>query len=242
MAKIFGRAYASRSGGWRFRAENKREACSLLVFRLIFQERPIAVWTYLAGPFLAFLPKRWRAGRFNNISVNWERATLISGFVEAITAIVALVVWYSIFVSGAGPAIWKYFPWPYAGEVGLLSFYVHPFTWVICYAGFEGAVRMLAGLTTEEAPGTLFLVLVDRAARFARHKEWKSKPAPVRDKVDRHGLTGELKIASCKAKDHWKYPLTIRYEGEFFQVLRRGAFRSGARAAACVQAEKAARQ
>lgn len=176
------------------------------------------MWTYLAGPFLAFLPKRWRAGRFNNISVNWGRATLISGFLEAMTAIATLIVWYSIFVSEAGPAIWKYFPLLYAGEVGLLSFYMHPLTWVICYVGFEGAVRMLAGLTTDEAPGTLFLVLIDRAARFARHKEWKAKPAAVRDKVDRHGLTGEVEIASCKSKDRWKYPLTIRYKGEFFQV------------------------
>lgn len=215
------------SGGWRFRAEKEREACSLRVLRLSFQERPTTVWTYIAGPFLAFLPKRWRTGRFQNLSVNWERATLISGILEAIAAIVALVVWYSIFVTGVGPAIWKYFPWPYAGEVGLLSFYMHPFTWVICYAGFEGAVRMLAGLISEETPGTLFLVLIDRAARFAQGKEWKSKPAPVRDKVDRHGLTGELRIASCKAKDHWKYPLTIRYEGEFFQVQGEEHFEAG---------------
>ncbi|HKW88197.1 MAG TPA: hypothetical protein VJN21_05520 [Candidatus Acidoferrales bacterium] len=176
------------------------------------------MWTYIVGPFLAFLPKRWRTGRFTNISVNWETATLISGLIEALAAVVALVVWYSVFVTATGPAIWKYFPWPYAGEVGLLSFYMHPLTWVICYTGFEGAVRALAGLTTQESPGSLYLVLYDRAARFVGRGEWRGEPAPVRDKVDRHGLTGELRIASCKAKDHWKYPLTIRYEGEFFQV------------------------
>lgn len=176
------------------------------------------MWTYLAGPFLAFLPSRWKRAHLGELPVNWGIATLISGILEAIAAIVALVVWYSVFVTGAGPAIWKYFPWPYAGEIGLLSFCMHPLTWVIGYFGGEGVVRMLSGLITGEAPGMLPLALVDRVLRPARRGEWAAKRPPLRDKVDRHGLTGELRVASCREKDHWKYPLTIRYEGEFFQV------------------------
>lgn len=146
------------------------------------------------------------------------RATLLSGIIESIAAIAALAVWYSVFVARAGPAIETHFAWPYSGEMGLLSLYMHPMTWMICYFGLEGAVRMLTGLVSDEAPGTLPLALVDRAARIIREGEWRSKPALVRDKVERQGESGELRIASCRAKDHWKYPLTIRYQGEFFQV------------------------
>lgn len=176
------------------------------------------MWTYLAGPFLAFLPPRWRAAHLSEAPVNWGRAALLSGIIESITAIAALVVWYSVFVTQAGPAIEKRFAWPYSGEMGLLSLYVHPVTWMICYFGLEGAVRMLAGLVSDEAPGMLPLALVDRAARIIRHGEWRSKTTLVRDKVERQGESGELRIASCRAKEHWKYPLTIRYKGEFFQV------------------------
>lgn len=176
------------------------------------------MWTYLAGPFLAFLPARWRAALLGEVPVKWERATIFSGVIEATAAIVALVVWYSVFVTRAGPAIERHFGWPYSGLMGLLSLLMHPLTWVICYFGFEGAARMLAGLTTDETPGTLPLVLMDRAVRFARHGEWRAEPALVRDKVERQGESGELKIASCREKENWKYPLTIRYEGEFFQV------------------------
>ncbi|HEV2299224.1 MAG TPA: hypothetical protein VGR72_11985 [Candidatus Acidoferrales bacterium] len=150
--------------------------------------------------------------------MNWGRATLLSGIIESITAIAALVVWYSVFVTRAGPAIERHFAWPYSGETGLLSLYMHPVTWMICYFGLEGAVRMLAGLVSDEAPGTLPLALVDRAAWIIRQGEWRSKPTLVRDKVERRGESRELRIASCRAKEHWKYPLTIRYKGEFFQV------------------------
>jgi hypothetical protein len=89
---------------------------------------------------------------------------------------------------------------------------------MICYFGLEGAVRMLSGLVTDETPGTLPLVLADRAWCFARHGEWRTKPRLVRDEVQVQRESGELRIASCRPKDHWKYPLTIRYQGEFFQV------------------------
>lgn len=206
------------TGGWRFSARISRRACAVVTFRIRLPQRPTAVWTYLAGPFLAFLPARWKAAHLGDVPVNWGRATLVSGLIESVVAIAALVAWYSIFVAQAGPAIERHFQWPYSGEIGLLSLYMHPLTWLICYFGLEGAVRMLAGIASEEAPGTLPLVLADRATRLIRHGEWRAKPALVKDRVERQGAGGELRIASCRPKDHWKYPLTIRLEGEFFQV------------------------
>jgi len=177
------------------------------------------VWTYLAGPILAFLPARLRAAYFGGIRVNWSRATVFSGIIESFLALVALIVWYSIFVTRAGPAIGAYIPWPYAGPMGLLSMYMHPLTWLICYFGVEGTVRTMSGLATHEVPGTLPLVLLDRAIRYAKTGEWRLKPRLVEDEVTRGEGNWDLKIASRNPKAHWKYPLTIRYQDEFFRVL-----------------------
>ncbi|HXT73182.1 MAG TPA: hypothetical protein VN785_04945 [Candidatus Angelobacter sp.] len=176
------------------------------------------VWTYLAGPILAFLPARLRATYLGNIRVNWSRATVFSGIIESFLSLVALIAWYSIFITRAGPAIGRSMPWPYAGIMGLLSMYMHPLTWLICYFGVEGAVRAMSGVATHETPGTLPLVLLDRAIRYAKTGEWRVKPSLAEDEVTRGGGIWDLKIASCNPKTHWKYPLTIRHSGEFFQV------------------------
>ncbi|HVA17915.1 MAG TPA: hypothetical protein VMV59_09420 [Candidatus Dormibacteraeota bacterium] len=176
------------------------------------------MWTYLAGPILAFLPARLRAAYLGDIQVNWSRATVFSGIIESLLALGALIVWYSIFVTRAGQAIGASIPWPYAGPMGLLSMYMHPLTWLICYFGAEGVVRTMSGLATHEVPGTLPLVLLDRAIRYARTGEWRAKPRLVEDEVTRGEGIWDLKIASRNPKAHWKYPLTIRYGGEFFQV------------------------
>ena len=176
------------------------------------------MWTYLAGPILAFLPARLRAAYCGDIRVNWSRATVFSGIIESFLALVALIVWYSIFVTRAGPAINAYIPEPYAGPMGLLSLYAHPLTWLICYFGAEGAVRAMSGVATHEVPGTLPLVLLDRAIRYAQTGEWRAKPRLAEDEVTRSDATWDLKIASRNPKAHWKYPLTIRYGGDFFQV------------------------
>ena len=176
------------------------------------------MWTYLAGPILAFLPARLRATYCGDIRVDWSRATVFSGVIESFLALVALIVWYSVFVTRAGPAISAHIPWPFAGPMGLLSMYMHPLTWLICYFGAEGAVRAISGLATHEVPGTLPLVLLDRAIRYAKTGEWRAKSNLAEDEVTRDEGNWDLKIASCEPKAHWKYPLTIRYSGEFFQV------------------------
>ena len=176
------------------------------------------MWTYLAGPILAFLPARLRAAYLGDIRVNWSRVTIFSGIIESFIALVALIAWYSIFVARVGPAIGRSIPWPYAGPMGLLSMYAHPLTWLICYFGVEGAVRAMSGVATHEVPGTLPLVLLDRAVRYAKTSEWRVRPRLVEDEVTRAEENWDLKIASHKKKAHWKYPLTIRYSGEFFQV------------------------
>ena len=59
--------------------------------------------TYLAGPFLSLLPETWRAKLPWAESIRWRPAAFISGVLEALTSLCALVVWYSYSVTHHTP-------------------------------------------------------------------------------------------------------------------------------------------
>src|SRR6185437_4580657 len=169
--------------------------------------------TYLIGPFLAFLPPAWRDAYFCDWKMDWPRAAAISGLLEGFAAFVALVVWYSIYVTRIGEIIGGA-GGQFGGYVGLFSTAMHPLTWLICYFGCEGTVRLLAAVVNGESYGTLPLWLLS----------WRSNKAGVRgkavaDRVIMGGTCCDLEVSSFRPKENWKYPLTIRYRDEFFQVM-----------------------
>jgi hypothetical protein len=125
------------------------------------------MWKLVLGIVLSLLPKRWRDGPGLQQVIPWERATIVSGILESLLALGALVAWYSHSVSSwaaealdsalrGGP------PAAYSGqELGLSAFVLwllHPQTWLMGYFSFEGMVRMLAAISTEQTVGTLPLV------------------------------------------------------------------------------------
>jgi len=108
------------------------------------------MWTYLAGPFLSLLPQRWRAGLPCAVSIHWRRATFISGAIEALASLCALVVWYSYSVSRHTPMqieqALRAHPnlHPSEMQMGLIGFVfvaLNAVTWVICWFWLEGCVR-----------------------------------------------------------------------------------------------------
>lgn len=174
--------------------------------------------TYIIGPLLALLPERWRTARFSELGVDWRRATAISALIEGFGAMALLAVWYSVFVTKYGGAIAGAGG---GGFVGLFLVALHPVTWVICYFGCEGVVRFLAAVATGESYGTLPLAMIAwGVARARRGRRGKL----VGDEVVVRSSEYDLQIASCRAKDDWKYPLTIRYGERFYQVVA-GEFR-----------------
>lgn len=170
------------------------------------------MWTYIIGPFIAFLPARWRAARFDELGVDWPRATALSGLVEGLGAAALLIVWYSVFVTKLGGVIGGA-GGDYGGYVGLFSLAMHPLTWVICYFGGEGAVRFLGAVATGESYGTLPLALI------AWSRDHRRRPRLVPDEVIARTGTYDLQVASCRAKNHWKHPLTICHQEQFYQVM-----------------------
>lgn len=183
------------------------------------------MWTYTIGPVMALLPERWRAARFSEMGVDWPRATAISGLIEGFGAIAVLIVWYSVFVTRFAPIVDPYVRGSLlSGYVGLFSFAAHPLTWLICYFGCEGVVRFLAAVATGESYGTLPLALV---AWGMGRMERDRRGGLVADEVKIRTSEYDLQVASCRAKQHWRYPLTICYQEKFYQVaggeiLRRG--------------------
>lgn len=190
----------------------------------------------LLAPMLALLPERWRAKWFAGAGVNWPRAAILSGVVEGAGCLFALIGWYLFFlnravqqqmdvtiqaakgVSGEGAA--------YAmGFAALVTFALHPLTWALAYFSIEGVLRTLSALLTEETHGTLPLVLVDRAIVSSRRAAYERRVPLVADVVTRGGEKDpwDLKVEASRPKPTWRPPLTISWQGEYFQVAGEAA-------------------
>ena len=127
--------------------------------------------TFLFGPFLALLPKRWRDILPFRESIDWRKASILSGFGEGAFALAAMVSWYSYsvttWVSRAMDAA-------LAGKLGatvndqeigftaIVIFATHPLTWLIAYVGVEGSVRLTGAAFTENNLGILPLFVLDK--------------------------------------------------------------------------------
>ncbi len=181
--------------------------------------------TYIVGPFLALLPRRWRSALFGGLPINWPRAAALSGFVECFGCLVGLVGWYisyaqrSVSLEGIS----------FLGGVILAT--SHPIGMTLVYFFAEGLVRTFAGLFVEEAPGILPLAVVERLVSVARKKAYEARVPLVADKVTvRDGKQPwDLRVESCRPKPTWKYPLTVEFKGNYFQMREEAVGDSPAR-------------
>jgi hypothetical protein len=143
------------------------------------------MWTYLLGPLVALLPRPWRDALFFTYRAQANRATILSGFIEALGATIALGYWYMYVMT---TWIGRVAENALAGKSGAVSeqaiataaltvWFTHPLTWLLAYIFLEGAVRMVATVASGETLGTLPLFLFDKIVinRF-RHTE-RSGPA-----------------------------------------------------------------
>ncbi len=135
--------------------------------------------TYIAGPFLAFLPERWRQALPLAPSI-WPHAAALSGLLECVAGVVGLAYWYLLamtpIVNGGADFVLK-------GKVGaevnehqiagaaLLVFATHPLTWLLALIFAEGALRFLAAFIAEDARGSFPLYVLERGAFLAAHPD-----------------------------------------------------------------------
>jgi len=127
--------------------------------------------SFLLGPFLALLPKRWRRSLPFLTSLDWRVPTVVSGFGEFLLAVVAMLYWYSYSVStwvsrGLDVALaGKAGPGVNEQEIGFMAIFIfatHPLTWLIAYFALEGSVRLVAAAFAESYLAILPLFVVDQ--------------------------------------------------------------------------------
>jgi hypothetical protein len=213
------------------------------------------VLTYLLGPFLALLPRRWRNLLPFGEGVEWHRATVISAFAESAIALASLMYWYSYYMEllverGLDAAITGKLPTGVTdhaiGFTGLIVWATHPLTWLIAFAGIEGAVRLVGAAFTENNLGSFPLFLADKifliltgqsqpsAAKSAGYKEGNlsSYARAIREKAvfktlpevpDELFISGTgpdemLEIRACRRKEDWNPPRTVRYHDTFYRL------------------------
>lgn len=193
------------------------------------QSKMSASWTaYVVGPFAALLPKRWRQGERNGPTTYFARAALISGVAEAVLSLMVMGFWYAgvvglfsshyaNFITTSAQALSS--EWTFAGGAGLIGFATNPITWLILYFAFEGVIRAFAAIASNEVVGTLPLYLADFLWRKLRRKRKAPELPLVPDEITPGGSTCDIRIASCRRRDGWRYPFTLRYAGGYFQVI-----------------------
>jgi hypothetical protein len=104
--------------------------------------------------------------------VSWRSATILSGFAESVIVLIALLYWYSNYMTmlvdrGVDSALGGKMPTGVTdheiGFAALIIWATHPLTWVLAYSGIEGTVRLVSAAFTETNLGILPLFVLDRA-------------------------------------------------------------------------------
>ena len=128
------------------------------------------MFTYVLGPSLAFLPRRWRKV-LAPPNINWAHAAALSGAAEFLLMLIAGAKWYfysmgtwiarglDVALRGeAGPGITDQ-------AIGGMAWFMwanHPLTWALGYFAVEGAIRFCGAAFGESYLGTLPLFFVDK--------------------------------------------------------------------------------
>jgi hypothetical protein len=179
----------------------------------------------LIGSIASFLPQRYRPA----ISVSVPAAG-ISGAAQLLFCLGALIYRYFSFfhqrLFADTNLILK------AGQIGgesavmgsglllLLEYLLQPLTMVLCYFAFEGVVRLVAAVVTDEVFPTLPLHLALRLQQklHSLHHE-RVLGERIIDQVSFvETSTCNLRIASCRPKEGWNKLITVAYQDELYEV------------------------
>jgi hypothetical protein len=186
------------------------------------------VWSYIFGPFLAFLPSRWRGMWFGKREIAWRWATIFSGIIEFLVGPVVLLFLAAFVQRGVGAALEETFHLSSGSVLGsdkltLFSLAIaalHPLTWLGFYIIVEGVGRALAAAITEECAGTLLLVLPDRVYLFLKERIWNPTPIIIPDRVtqDDSRLDWQMKIEASRPKRDWDLGRLLLYKDRYYRI------------------------
>jgi hypothetical protein len=153
------------------------------------------------------VPRRYRAKWPIQRDEDLKWSSVASGTIEWLAGAPGTFV----FVAGAVSTI-------QSGFTGLI---VNPYLpYVFLFT--EGMIRLLAALGSTQILPTLPLQIVAWIHGWLDEKAALKALGPVVvDRVERgHGKAWDLRVFSCRPKVHWNPYITVRFENDFYQVIR----------------------
>ena len=191
--------------------------------------------SFLAGILLSLLPERYRRWWEPASTLDFLRASFVSGLVQGLGCFVVFILRYLAFfqqrvmemggqVMGAGAeeALGVSSVQYGMGIVTTLEYLIQPLTLLLIYFALEGAVRLAGAAFTEQILPSLPLHLTAWAQeRLAQRRAERALGPPVVDTVERgDGKEYDLRIASCRPKLNWDRLMTVAYEDQFYEVIK----------------------
>lgn len=195
----------------------------------------INFFSFLIGIVLSLLPQKYRSWWEPASSVDFRRATMLSGGLQFSGCLFLLIHRYLTFFvqrvqelggvateAGHDTALASRTLQFGMGTVVTLEYLMKPLTLLLIYFGLEGLVRLGGAFITEELLPTLPLALAVRLQEKVQRRQAERALGPrLADLVERGGGKDfELRILSCRPKPTWDRLMTIAFEDEHYEVVK----------------------
>jgi len=208
--------------------------------------------TLLIGPLAAFFPRSWRRALPFAENVRWGLAALLSGLLEFAASIVALGHWYlfemmritdTIVSSQSSASHPMGITDHQVSGASLFYFALHPFTWLLAFFFFEGALRLCAAVATGSVLPAFPILLLERMLFLLRHRSelqpgqalrenaasfyegiWErvhaARQPELPDQLRSTAVDSEefLEISASRRKADWVPPKTVRVDDLYYRL------------------------
>lgn len=194
---------------------------------------------FLLALLVSLLPEQAKSGRLK--PYNTVAAHVVTGIAQALVAggllvfdYLAFIIWFADLE--AGRVVNSTFEGTEAqvqhmGLVGLVSFILRPWTWILAYHLVEGAVRAIEAAINEGTRGTALLYFVFRIAGLitgtAKRAGKRAAIGPrVSDRVLLYREGAALLIESVDDQPWWEHQ-ALRYRDTLYQMTSRSFEKTG---------------
>ena len=188
----------------------------------------------LLGMLLSLLPKRYRDRLPASAQGDLRLGALVSGFATSAACLVAFIVRYLSFfqyrigdigqraIDKGNEGILAY---PYAqygmGAATTVEYLFKPLSIALIYFGIEGAVRLLAAITTQEITGSLPLYalawLEDSLGKARAERAMGPRVPDVFEEV--YSNEFDARIFTCRRRRNWHRMMTLSWQDQFYEIL-----------------------
>ena len=164
--------------------------------------------TAVGSVFVCVIPERYRRWWPIRNEAELRGPAIASGILETLIGAPGPALYFAVALNAARSGL------------GISGLILNPYLFLV-FVFFEGLFRLLAALASAQILPTLPLQII-AWIHAARDKAAASKLGTlIADRVEKaEGKSYDLRVLSCRSKDHWNTFNTIHFDGEFYQLLR----------------------